>query len=117
MAIFSIVFYQLAMKQSKSTNMTISNQTKNRKKKSHYHLVLRKKLERGGELPPGWQKKVARGEVLDSDLYAASKPLPRDISDRLPESPEGTIIRQIDDRIVRVMEATNVIIDVLGGSH
>ena len=25
---------------------------------------LMKKLERGGELSPGWQKKVARGEVL-----------------------------------------------------
>ena len=30
---------------------------------------LQKKLARGGELPPGWQKKVARGEVLDMALY------------------------------------------------
>jgi hypothetical protein len=28
---------------------------------------LQKKLARGGELPPGWQTKVRRGEVLDAD--------------------------------------------------
>lgn len=77
---------------------------------------LQKKVERGGELPPGWQKKIARGEVLDDDLYLASKGLPQDILDQLPSEPEGTIIRQIDDTIVRVIEATDVILDVLQGN-
>jgi len=77
---------------------------------------LKKKIERGGQLPPGWQKKVARGEVLDKDLYLASKGLPQDVLDQLPNNPEGTIIRQIDDTIVRVMETTNVILDVLKGN-
>lgn len=73
---------------------------------------LRKKLERGGELPPGWQRKVARGEVLDYDLYGASRPLPRDWLDRLPRGPEGTSIRRLDDRVVRIIDATRVILDV-----
>lgn len=77
---------------------------------------LQKKVERGGELPPGWQKKIARGEVLDEDVYLASKGLPQDILDQLPNEPEGTIIRQIDDTIVRVIEATDVILDVLQGN-
>lgn len=78
---------------------------------------LQKKVERGGELPPGWQKKVARGEVLDRDLYLASQGLPQDVLNRLPTSPVGTTIRRIDDRIVRVMDATGVILDVLGGGQ
>lgn len=74
---------------------------------------LRKKLERGGELPPGWQQKVARGEVLEEDIYLNhSRSLPEEIIRRLPSSPDGTSIRQIDDRIVRVMDATRTVLDV-----
>lgn len=72
---------------------------------------LRKKLERGGELPPGWQKKVARGEVLDEQLYRQSYHLPRDVLRRMPEI-EGTSLRQIDDRVLRVQDATRTIFDV-----
>ncbi len=78
---------------------------------------LQKKVERGGQLPPGWQKKVARGEVLDDDLYLASKGLPQDIIDILPTDPKGTSILQIDDRIVQVIDATGVILDVLAGKQ
>jgi len=77
---------------------------------------LKKKIERGGQLPPGWQKKVARGEVLDKDLYLASKGLPQDVLEQLRNNPDGTTIRQIDDTIVRVIESTNVILDVLKGN-
>jgi hypothetical protein len=73
---------------------------------------LRKKLERGGELPPGWQKKVARGEVLDRELYLMSRDLPEGLLGRLPRSLGGTSLRQIDDRIFRVMDATNTVLDV-----
>jgi hypothetical protein len=72
---------------------------------------LRKKLERGGELPPGWQKKVVRGEVLDEHLYRRSHYLPRDILRRMPEI-EGTSLRQIDDRVLRVQDATRTILDI-----
>lgn len=77
---------------------------------------LQKKVARGGQLPPGWQKKVARGEVLEGELYDSSIALPQDIIDILPSGPDGTSIRRIEDRIVRVMDATGVILDVLKGS-
>ncbi|OUR71638.1 hypothetical protein A9Q78_09460 [Methylophaga sp. 41_12_T18] len=77
---------------------------------------LQKKVARGGQLPPGWQKKVARGEVLDGELYNSSTRLPSDIIDILPTSPDGTSIRRIEDKVVRVMDATGVILDVLTGS-
>ena len=76
---------------------------------------LQKKLARGGELPPGWQKKVARGEVLDSDLYAASNRLPDGILDQL-ENIEGTSVRQVDDRVVRILDSTGIILDVLNSN-
>ena len=72
---------------------------------------LRKKLARGGELPPGWQKKVDRGEVLDDDIYQHAQPLPENIIDRVRRI-EGTTVRQIDDRIVRVQDATRTVLDV-----
>ncbi len=84
------------------------------KKKKRLPPGLQKKVERGGELPPGWQKKLARGEVLDADLYVASRPLPQDLLERLGGGPAGTEIRRIEDEVVRVLEATGVIVDVLG---
>ena len=73
---------------------------------------LRMKLERGGELPPGWQRKVARGEVLDAELYSHSYSLPDEIRRRMPREIDGTSIRRIDDRVVRVMDATRTVLDV-----
>jgi hypothetical protein len=83
------------------------------KKKKSLPPGLRKKLERGGELPPGWQKKVARGEVLDADLYRQSRSLPDDLLDRLTDLPDGTEVRLLDDRAVRVIDDTRLILDVL----
>ncbi|MES9899471.1 MAG: hypothetical protein ABW148_10655 [Sedimenticola sp.] len=88
---------------------------KKTKKQKSLPPGLQKKVARGGQLPPGWQKKVARGEVLEADLYAASRGLPRDILDRLPQSPDGTSIRHVEDRVVRIIDATGLILDVLSG--
>ena len=73
---------------------------------------LEKKVERGGELPPGWQKKVARGEVLDAQVYAHSCPLPPELVKRLPPQPPGTIVITVEGKVVRLVEATLVILDV-----
>ncbi len=83
------------------------------KKQKRLPPGLQKKLDRGGELPPGWQKKVARGEVMDGELYRQSRDLPPELRKRLPPSPAGTKIRQIEDKVVRILEATRVIVDVL----
>lgn len=74
---------------------------------------LQKKLARGGELPPGWQKKVARGEVLDPGVYERAEYLPPDLRHRLPAGPPGTEVRRVQDKVVRILSATREIIDVL----
>lgn len=80
---------------------------------------LQKKVDRGGELPPGWQKKLEIGSTLETDLDEQARSLPEEILKRLPQAPENTEIIQIGDEIVRVIENTREIVDILsniGGS-
>ena len=89
-------------------------QKKDKKAKKQKKLPkgLEKKLARGGELPPGWQKKIARGEVMDSEIYESSLDLPAGILNQL-EMIDGTSVRQVEDHIVRVRDASGLILDVL----
>jgi hypothetical protein len=72
---------------------------------------LQKKLARGGQLPPGWQKKVARGEVLDAQVYTLAHPLPFDLIRMLPPPPSGVTTIIVEGKIVRLIEATRTILD------
>jgi len=74
---------------------------------------LAKKAARGDKLPPGWQKKIARGEVLPPTVYAQAQPLPEVIIRKLPPPPAGTILVTLDGKVVRLLEATRTIVDVL----
>jgi hypothetical protein len=89
-------------------------QKKEKRKLKKLPPGLQKKMARGGELPPGWQKKLARGEVVDAQVWAQSKHLPPDVLRRLGPMPPGTEIRYLDDRVFRVVSDTLEIIDILG---
>jgi len=67
---------------------------------------LQKKLERGGELPPGWQKKLVVGEYLEDKVYRSGRVIGWDGG-----LDETTI--EVEGRVVRVIEATREIIDIL----
>lgn len=73
---------------------------------------LQKKVARGGELPPGWQKKLNKGEVMPVEVYKECKALPPELVVKLPPLPKGVINVAIDGKIVRLMEATREIFDV-----
>lgn len=73
---------------------------------------LAKKVERGGQLSPGWQKKLAKGEVMPVEIYQQCHSLPREVVVQLPPSPSGTILVAIDGKIVRLIQATREILDV-----
>lgn len=85
------------------------------KKEKHKKLShgLQKKLQRGGELPPGWQTKVNRGEVLDAELLRYARPLPDDLSRRLPALRSGEEMLRIGDKVVRVLEGNGTVLDVI----
>ena len=73
---------------------------------------LQKKVARGKALPPGWQKKIAPGQSLDYHVYRLGESLPEALLRRLPPPPFGTEILKIEDKIVRLNSATRTILDV-----
>ncbi len=67
---------------------------------------LQKKAEQGKSLPPGWQKKLSKGQVIDRDIYVGGKII-------APLDPLGIVTIKIDDRILRVMDKSRRIVDIL----
>ncbi len=79
------------------------------KKEKSIPYGLQKKVQRGGQLPPGWQKKIAKGEVLDQDILNRGRVIKTDEYSDI----RGTKIYEIQDKIVRISNATKIILDVL----
>jgi len=73
---------------------------------------LVKKVERGKELPPGWRKKLQKGEVLDEQVYLLRQPIPEREIKLLPPTLPGTKIIKVEDKIIRLKDATHTILDV-----
>ena len=71
-----------------------------------------KQAARGAKLPPGWQKKIARDEILPETVYRQAQPLPEVVIRKLPPPPAGTILVILDDKVLRLLEATRTIVDV-----
>lgn len=69
---------------------------------------LEKKLERDGTLPPGWQKKVAKGQVLDQRVLKSGRLL----NTRDYPYIKNSEIYQVEDRIFRVAQDTKMILEV-----
>ena len=67
---------------------------------------LEKKMNRTGQLPPGWQKKLAVGERLDTQVY-------KNASIMDPGRNDGIVTVQIDGRVIRLIEATREIVEIL----
>ena len=70
---------------------------------------LQKKVARGGQLPPGWQKKLQVGHTLPDDLYYHGQRLP--VYDGMRRI-DGVTDVIIDNEAVRIMDATQTIMDV-----
>ena len=73
---------------------------------------LQKKVARGKALPPGWQKKVTLGRTLDYHVYRQGESLPDILLRRLPPPPIGSKILQVEDKIIRLNSAARTVLDV-----
>lgn len=73
---------------------------------------LQKKAARGKGLPPGWQMKIARGEVLDAEVWQQATYLPYELIRTLPPAPKGTVLIKVEGKVIRLYEATRIILDV-----
>ncbi|MGH6929439.1 MAG: hypothetical protein ACREEV_14060, partial [Dongiaceae bacterium] len=80
---------------------------KNKKKHGHLPPGLAKK----GSLPPGLAKQLARNGTLPPGL--AKRSLPDDLMGQLAPRPAGYEFILIDDRVMLIQAATNLILDVL----
>lgn len=69
-------------------------------------------LKRGKPLPPGWQKKLNTGSVLDRGILDGLTPISYDLIPGLKPVAE-TQLYYHDNRIVRVANATREILDVI----
>jgi hypothetical protein len=67
---------------------------------------LQLQQQQGKPLPPGWQKKLKVGEILDPDVRAHGEVI-------VPLDPRGFITIKVDDRLIRLNEATQEIIEIL----
>ena len=67
---------------------------------------LQKKVDRGESLPPGWQKKLHKGEVLDYQVYRQGRIV-------IPVNHEGILTIRVEGKLIRLMESTREILDIL----
>lgn len=67
---------------------------------------LQKKVAKGEPLPPGWQKKYRRGDILDLDIY--------DRGVRVgPIGIGGEVTIRIDGSLFKIHDKTRKIIDII----
>lgn len=73
---------------------------------------LQKKAARGGELPPGWEKKLKKGEVLDQAVVSHGTPVPDGVRLKLPVGSRGSVDITLDGKVIRLEEASRKVLDV-----
>jgi len=78
--------------------------------------------KRGGNLPPGLQKKLERDGQLPPGLQKRMEPLPVDLDRRLPRLPESwerVVVERdvilIDRRTNRILDIIENVIDIVAG--
>lgn len=57
-------------------------------------------------MPPGWQKKLKKGEILEEGIYKQAVVVK-------PANNKGIITIKVDDRVIKLFKATREIIDIL----
>ena len=66
---------------------------------------LQMKLDRGGSLPPGWHKKLAKGEVLEESVYNHGVVV-------IPIDSDGMLTVRIEGKLIKLIEATGEIVEI-----
>lgn len=74
---------------------------------------IQKKPQRTGKLPPDWQKSIQRGKVLPIDIYEHGREIPAELQESLPKGPADSKIIKLEGKVIRVVQSTRVILDVL----
>ncbi|KIO35696.1 MULTISPECIES: hypothetical protein [unclassified Shewanella] len=67
---------------------------------------LQKKVARGEPLPPGWQKKLHKGDYLSDDYYDRGKI-------HVPIDRDGNITIDVDGTFIKLHDKTRRILDII----
>lgn len=70
-------------------------------------------LRRRAELPEGWQKHMDKGNVIPDAIWSRRQPLPIAVGRKLKKQPAGVVTVYIEGKVVRVVETTRTILDVI----
>ena len=73
---------------------------------------LQKKQARGQPLPPGWHKKLHKGDILDDDLYHRAVPVGHTAYERYHVR-HGEIALRLEGKVIRLLKATRKIVEIL----
>lgn len=75
-------------------------------------------LAKQNKIPPGWEKKIGRGQRIPDDIWVHRVPLPRDVVLKLPvPPPPGVVLVRVQDHVLKVIEKTHEVLDDLGLPH
>ena len=67
---------------------------------------LQKKVDQGKPLPPGWQKKLVKGEIMSEPVLSHSEIV-------IPIDSKGLLTIRIEGKLVKLVQATREIIEVV----
>lgn len=102
----SLVASPLFAKNDKHNNRYEYKKAKKHKKAKKINRGIQKRLDSGKSLPPGWQKNLVKGKTLDREVYRQSRIVK-------PLNIRGEVVIEVDQRLIRLHNATREIIDIL----
>lgn len=76
---------------------------------------LQKKLDRGGELPPGWKRKIQAGDKLTNEEYEQAERIPDAIRAEIKIPADVIEIIRVGDQAATVIRDGREIIDIITG--
>ena len=104
MKVKSLVTFALVISLGSGSAFAANAKDKNKHKQLPQGLQM--KLDRGGSLPPGWQRKLVRGEILAEPVYSHSEIV-------IPVDSEGLLTVRVEGKLIQLIEATREIIDIV----
>ena len=76
---------------------------------------LQKKLDRGGELPPGWKRKIQAGDKLTNEEYEQAVRIPDSIRAEIKIPEDVVEIIRVGDQAATVIREGREVIDIIRG--
>jgi hypothetical protein len=76
-------------------------------------LAKNEKDKKQKTLPPGLEKKIERGEVLDSELYDIAVRIPNKPTKNYPNT-KGTELLRLEKKIIRIANDTREVLEIFG---